>query len=99
MFDDSEMGHYKMVKTARKHLKTATYANQLILPGFFPKSSSNPTPLYSYGLNAGSIYDEELQKWMAYRDLLKHPNPKIRKRWNQAGVNEFARLAQGYGET
>ena len=30
------------------------------------------------GLNAGSIWDDELHKWMAYRDLIKHPNKKIR---------------------
>ena len=49
-----------------------------------------------YGLNAGSIWDEELHRWMAYRDLIKHPNPVIRKRWQNAGINEFGRLAQGY---
>ena len=36
---------------------------------------------------------------MAYRDLIKHPNPKIRDRWNQAGINEFARHTQGHGDT
>ena len=51
-----------------------------------------------HALNAGSIYDEELHKWMAYRDLIKHPNKKIRDRWIRAGINEFARLTQGHGD-
>ena len=33
---------------------------------------------------------------MVYRDLIRHPNPAIRQRWNDAGINEFGRLAQGY---
>lgn len=97
MFTDDEMGHYRLVKNAPKHIRPATYANQLTVPGFFPKASPNCNRQL-FGFNAGSIYDEELQKWMAYRDLIKHPNPKIRARWNQAGMNEFARLAQGHGD-
>ena len=55
------------------------------------------TPVTYYGLNAGSIWDGETSRWMAYRDLIKHPNPAIRERWIKAGINEFARLTQGYG--
>ena len=40
-----------------------------------------------------------MHKWMAHRDLIRHPNPKTRRRREQAGINEFARLAQGYQET
>ena len=36
---------------------------------------------------------------MSYKDLIKHPNPKIRARWIKAGINKFARLAQGLGDT
>ena len=36
---------------------------------------------------------------MAHCDLIHHPNPIIRERWRRAGVNEFARLAQGHGDT
>ena len=30
---------------------------------------------------------------------MKHPDSKIAKRWNTSGINEFARLFQGYGDT
>ena len=72
--------------------KTARYANDIVRFG------SDTQHSIRYGLNAGSIFDEELNKWMAYRDLVRHPNPKIRERWRKAGVNEFARLAQGHGD-
>ena len=104
-FDEDEMTHYRLVKT-KAPARPTTYANQLTVAGYFPKAGPAPqrqfgllgeTYGYLYGLNAGSIWDEELHKWMAYRDLMKHPNPKIRRRWEQAGMNEFARLAQGHG--
>jgi len=71
--------------------KTAYYADDII------KIGDGATTSTAYGLNAGSIFDGELNKWVAYRDLIRHPNPTIRGRWLRAGVNGFARLAQGYG--
>eukprot|EP00532_Pseudo-nitzschia_australis_P003111 CAMPEP_0168188018 /NCGR_PEP_ID=MMETSP0139_2-20121125/15376_1 /TAXON_ID=44445 /ORGANISM="Pseudo-nitzschia australis, Strain 10249 10 AB" /LENGTH=158 /DNA_ID=CAMNT_0008110333 /DNA_START=112 /DNA_END=588 /DNA_ORIENTATION=- len=47
----------------------------------------------------GSIWDEELQKFAAYKGLSKHPNPTIRKRWTTSGENEFGRLFQGFLDT
>ena len=63
-----------------------------------PVAKLRGTPIL-YGLNAGSIWDDEMGRWMAYRDLINHPNPAIKRRWVQAGINEFARLAQGHGDT
>ena len=106
-FDEDEVSNFKLVKTQQGRRPTSTYANQLGITGFYPKAG--PAPMaqareldenygHLYGLNAGSIWDEELHKWMAYKDLIKHPNPKIQERWEQSGMNEFARLAQGHGE-
>ena len=95
-FDDNEMEEFLLTKPFRPR-KPSTSANQITIPGFYPKAA--PTlaqKLFAY--NAGSIWDEECKRWMAYRDFLKHPNPEIRKRWDQAGVNEFARLANGHGD-
>mmetsp|Transcript_15959 Transcript_15959/g.32886 ORF Transcript_15959/g.32886 Transcript_15959/m.32886 type:complete len:219 (-) Transcript_15959:282-938(-) len=72
--------------------------NPLAIAGFFPKASTTASRFY-YGNNARAIFDEELHKWMSYKDLIKHPNPKICARWNKSGINEFARLAQGLGDT
>ena len=66
--------------------KTAYYADDII------KIGDGATTSTAYGLNAGSIFDGELNKWMAYRDLIRHPNPTTRGRWLRAGVNGFARL-------
>jgi hypothetical protein len=104
-FDNDEMTYFRLLKPhAARH--ATTFANQITVTGYFPKAGPSPVRQLEqlgtsyghllHGLNAGSIYDEELHKWMAYRDLIKHPNPKIRERWNQAGINEFGRLAQGY---
>ena len=47
----------------------------------------------------GSIWDEELKKFAAYKDLSRHPNPTIRHRWTTSGENEFGRLFQGFMDT
>ena len=98
-FDDEEMEYFQLIRPFKMRAPT-TAANQITVHGFFPKAGPTPRIEAStlYGLNAGSIWDEETKQWMAYRDLIKHKNHKIRERWNQAGLNEFARLAQGYGE-
>ena len=50
-----------------------------------------------HGLAAGgNIWDPTLGKMCAYRDLIKHPESKIRTRWLKAGENEFGRLFDGY---
>ena len=98
-FDDDEMECFQLIKPYKPR-GPSTAANQITVRGFFPKAgpTSHILPPTMYGLNAGSIWDEEMNQYMAYRDLIKHNNPKIRERWNQAGLNEFARLAQGYGD-
>ena len=44
---------------------------------------------------AYAVYDEAAGKSLEYRELMKHPDPVIRKQWNHAGANEFGRLLQG----
>ena len=108
-FNDDEMTCFRLVK-GFKPREPSTAANQVTISGFYPKASPTASPTLDlmkgitsgnqlYCFNAGSIWDEDLHKWMGYRDLIKHPNPKIRERWIQAGVNEFARLAQGHDKT
>jgi len=43
-----------------------------------------------------SIWDKELKKFAAYKDLSKHPNTTIRQRWTISRENEFGRLFQGF---
>ena len=47
-----------------------------------------------FALASGRIWDDKLKKFAAWKDLVNHPN--IASRWEQSGVNEFARLFQGY---
>jgi hypothetical protein len=49
-----------------------------------------------YAMNAGSLWDEELNKFAPYRELIKHPNEEIKNRWLKAGEDEFGRLFQGF---
>ena len=44
------------------------------------------------------MWDEELKKFCSWSQLVCHPDLKIAKRWNRSGINEFARLFQGYGD-
>ena len=97
-FDEDEIAYFCINKRYVPRAPS-TAANQVIISGFYPKASPGTGATLHYGLNAGSIWDKELHKWMAYRDLIRHPNPKIRQRWLTAGTNEFARLAQGYEDT
>ena len=97
-FDDGEFEEFtnnemKVFRIGANAPRTAHYADDVVRFG-----SQTIYPI-RHGLNAGSIWDDELHKWMAYRDLIKHPKPAIRERWRKAGVNEFARLAQGYEDT
>ena len=52
--------------------------------------------LQEYAFVGGKIWDEDLKKFAAWKDLANHPNTNIAKRWTRSGVNEFARLFQGY---
>ena len=47
---------------------------------------------------AQPVLDAATGKSMEFRDLLKHPDPKIRKRWALAFCKELGRLANGYKE-
>jgi hypothetical protein len=49
-----------------------------------------------YAMNAGSLWDEELNKFAPYRELIKHPNEEIKNRWLKSGEDEFGRLFQGF---
>eukprot|EP00536_Pseudo-nitzschia_multiseries_P018927 jgi/Psemu1/58057/gm1.58057_g len=44
----------------------------------------------------GSIWDEDLNKWAAYRDLIRHPKAQIQELWLKSGEDEFGRLFQGF---
>ena len=52
--------------------------------------------LQEYAFVGGKIWDEDLRKFAAWKDLANHPNTNIAKRWTRSGVNKFARLFQGY---
>jgi len=105
-FDDNDVEAFRVkVGQPRKKpqansllMRLYPQTNPLAIAGFFPKASTTASRFY-YGNNARAIFDEELHKWMSYKDLIKHPNPKICARWNKSGINEFARLAQGLGDT
>ena len=49
-----------------------------------------------FALASGRIWDDKLKKFAAWKDLVNHPDDNIASRWEQSGVNEFARLFQGY---
>ena len=100
-FDEDDVEAFKVKNSKPKTFSNNTMRhypnpNPICISGFYPKANRSHPRLH-HAHNAGSIYDEELHKWMSYKELLNHPNPIIRKRWQQAGMNEFARLAQGYG--
>ena len=44
-----------------------------------------------------AVFDETTGKMMEMRDLVKHPDPEIRKQWNHSVANEFGRLMKGIG--
>ena len=45
---------------------------------------------------AGAVWDDELKKIAAYRDLIKHRNSIIQNCWTRGSENEFGRLFQGF---
>ena len=105
--NEGEMEYFQLIRP-KSPVKPSTYANQLTVQGYSPKTGTSPMKQLkcissSYTsvsrLNARLTWDNELHKWMAYRDLIKHPNKKIRDQWCQAGINEFARLTQRHKDT
>lgn len=44
-----------------------------------------------------AIFDESTGKMMETRELLRHPDPKIRKRWEKLVSNKVGRLLKGIG--
>eukprot|EP00536_Pseudo-nitzschia_multiseries_P016130 jgi/Psemu1/44967/gm1.44967_g len=40
--------------------------------------------------------DPDLNKWAAYRDLIRHPKAQIQELWLKSGEDEFGRLFQGF---
>ena len=63
------------------------------------KHTAKTLMLQHMAMAGGSIWDEELQKFAAYRDLSKHPNTATRQRWTTSVENEFGHLFQGFLET
>ena len=54
-------------------------------------------PTISLGLGY-AVYNEESGRMMEMRDLVRHLNPEIRKRWIKAVSNEYGRLMKGIGK-
>ena len=50
-------------------------------------------------LVAGAVYDQTLEKWMRHKQLINHPDPKIRALWNGGNEKEYGRLFQGFNTT
>ena len=78
------------------HTETSRHAIEKITPHGHATAQNSPIHC---GVNAGSFWDNEMGCWMACCDLINHPNPVIKERWTQAGIDEFARFAQGCGDT
>ena len=38
---------------------------------------------------AGAVYDQTLEKWMRNKQLINHPDPKIRALWNGGNEKEY----------
>ena len=77
---------------------------KLALKGALPTNPStlpakDIIQLMQSALLAGAIWDPTQEKWLNYRDLIRHPNLQIRNKWLQAGEKEFGRLFQGFKDT
>ena len=44
------------------------------------------------------MFEEETGKMLEYRQLMRHPNPKIKQTWTRSAADEFGRLFQGVGK-
>eukprot|EP00536_Pseudo-nitzschia_multiseries_P019208 jgi/Psemu1/59513/gm1.59513_g len=81
--------------TAKSHgitNRTNTTPNQKINP----KDLWGFTPYRPQLACGGSIWDDDLNKWAAYRDLIKHPKAAIQELWLKSGEDEFDWLFQGF---
>jgi hypothetical protein len=47
---------------------------------------------------AMAVFDEASGKMLDYKQLVNHPDPKIRKVWQHSVSNEFGRTMQGVGK-
>ena len=63
------------------------------------KDPQPAVPFLQQGTELNEVWDEGLNKMASlYVDLIHHSNKDIRDRWDNSGVDEFARLFQGYGD-
>ena len=61
------------------------------------KSTIDETILIQLHL-AMAVFNEATGRLMEMRDLVRHPDPEIRKRWNTSVANKFGRLMKGIGQ-
>ena len=54
----------------------------------------DPFPLIQ---SANSVMDPNTGKQLEYKQLINHPDCKVRQMWQRSSANEFGRLAQGVG--
>lgn len=97
-FDHDDVRRHIYKKRTTKYDSVALSAhsqNHYIFNIPTAKGTSTP-PLHS--AFSGSLWDNELGRMASYKDMMTHPNPKIRRRWLRSGENEFGRLLQGYGD-
>ena len=59
-FNDAEMEHFHTAKPPKPRAPTAN-ANQIIVPGCFPKAMTSNEEM-CFGMQAGSMWDEELSR-------------------------------------
>lgn len=80
--------------------QTDNYPQNTITISIYKGLQTRSTSIHTtaFGMAGGSIWDEELKKFAAYKDLSKHLNPTTRHRWTTSGVNEFGRLFQGFND-
>ena len=56
-----------------------------------------PLPNVPLGLAYYAVYDEESEKMIQMRELMRHCNSIIKREWTQAVSNEYGRLMKGIG--
>eukprot|EP00536_Pseudo-nitzschia_multiseries_P015749 jgi/Psemu1/43659/gm1.43659_g len=90
-FTDGDLADYTHDEISR-HYKSDQY---------YSKPKDKPKALMGMYLRAsvpcgGSIWDDDLNKWAAYPDLIKHPKAAIQELWLKSGKDKFGRLFQGF---
>jgi hypothetical protein len=84
----------KRLTRSRLQAKTAVQNNNNNQPKM-ESTTNNKLPPH----HAMAVFDETTGKVLEYRHLIKHKDPKIRKKWQLPGANEFGRTMQGVGKT